>query len=110
MATMAKGLLMLSQKPRLMMDFSMEDMDTDLVLAMLDMAMESQLMDTPLLATTVKDLLMPMLVIFMVATDMDLVLAMVLDTVDTTTDELTAAAHKLKGNYMLFSSHMGRNR
>merc|ERR1711872_1080639 len=101
MATMVKGLLMLNQKPRLMLDFSMEDMD-----------MESQLMDTPLLATTVKDLLMPMLDIFMVATDMDLVLAMVLDTVDTTTDKLAAASYiqKLKSNYMLFSSHMGRNR
>merc|ERR1711872_21156 len=94
MATMAKGLLMLNQKPRLMLDFSMEDMDMDLVLAMLDMAMESQLMDTLLLATTVKDLLMPMLDIFMVATDMDLVLAMVLDTVDTTTDKLAAATCK----------------
>merc|ERR1712029_1145839 len=82
MATMAKGLLMLNQKPRLMLDFSMEDMDMDLVLAMLDTAMESQLMDTLLLATTVKDLLMPMLDIFMVAT------VMVLDTVDTTTDKL----------------------
>merc|ERR1712002_1115503 len=59
MATMAKGLLMLNQKPRLMLDFSMEDMDMDLVLAMLDTAMESQLMDTLLLATMVKDLLMP---------------------------------------------------
>merc|ERR1712002_1022545 len=85
MATMAKGLLMLNQKPRLMLDFSMEDMD---------MATESQLMDTLLLATTVKDLLMPMLDIFMVATDMDLVLAMVLDTVDTTTDKLAAATYK----------------
>merc|ERR1719474_2329392 len=94
MATMAKGLLMLSQKPRLMLDFSMEDMDMDLVLAMLDTAMESQLMDTPLLATMVKDLLMPMLDIFTVATEMDLVLAMVLDTVDTITDKLAAAAHK----------------
>merc|ERR1712112_235002 len=65
MATMAKGLLMLNQKPRLMLDFSMEDMDMDLVLAMLDTAMESQLMDTLLLATTVKDLLMPILDIFM---------------------------------------------
>merc|ERR1712198_579861 len=90
MDTMAKGLLTLSQRLRLMLDFSMEDMDMDLVLAMLDTAMESQLMDTLLLATTVKDLLMPMLDIFMVATVMDLVLAMVLDTVDTTTDKLAA--------------------
>merc|ERR1712083_459502 len=94
MDTMAKDLLMLSQKPRLMLDFSMEDMDMDLVLAMLDTAMDSQLMDTPLLATMVKDLLMPMLDIFTVAMDMDLVLAMVLDTVDTTTDKLAAAAYK----------------
>merc|ERR1712002_167223 len=82
------------ERLRPMLDFSMEDMDMDLVLAMLDTAMESQLMDTLLLATTVKDLLMLMLDIFMVATDMDLVLAMVLDTVDTTTDKLAAATYK----------------
>merc|ERR1711915_247674 len=85
---------LLRERLRPMLGFSMEDTDMDLVLAMLDTAMDSQLMDTPLLATTVKDLLMPMLDIFMVATDMDLVLAMVLDTVDTTTDKLAAAAHK----------------
>merc|ERR1712228_1028652 len=94
MATMAKDLLTLSQKPRLMLDFSKEDMDMVLVLAMLDMAMESLLMDTQLLATMVKDLLMPMLDIFTVATDMDLVLAMALDTVDTITDKLAAATYK----------------
>merc|ERR1711915_1143217 len=94
MDTMAKDLQMLSQKPRLMLDFSMEDMDMVLVLAMLDMAMESLLMDTQLLATMGKDLLMPMLDIFMVATDMDLVLAMDLDTVDTITDKLAAATYK----------------
>merc|ERR1712234_78945 len=82
------------EKLRPMLGFSTEDMDMDLVLAMLDMAMESLLMDTPLLATTEKDLLMPMLDIFMVAMDMDLVLAMVLDTVDTTTDKLAAATYK----------------
>merc|ERR1712198_570216 len=49
--TMARGLLMLSPRLRLMLDFSMEDMDMDLVLAMLDTAMESQLMDTLLLDT-----------------------------------------------------------
>merc|ERR1711872_1192683 len=90
MDTMAKGLLTLSQRLRLMLDFSMEDMDMDLVLAMLDMAMESLRMDTPLLATMVKDLLMPMPDIFMVATDMDLVLAMVLDTVATITVRISA--------------------
>merc|ERR1712189_37722 len=72
MDTMAKGLLTLSQRLRLMLDFSME------------------VMDTPLLATMVKDLLMPMPDIFMVATDMDLVLAMVLDTVATITVRISA--------------------
>merc|ERR1711915_393384 len=41
--TMVRGLLMLSQRPRLMLDFTMEDMDMVLdmsVLDMLDMAMD----------------------------------------------------------------------
>merc|ERR1712083_265796 len=49
MDTMAKDLLTLSQRLSLMLDFSMEDMDMVLALAMLDMAMESLLMDTQLL-------------------------------------------------------------
>merc|ERR1712083_1221251 len=79
----------LSQRLRLMQDFSMED--TGLVSDMLDMAMESLLMDTLLLDTMAKGLLMLMPDIFMVAMDMDLaldtVLAMVLDTMDTTMDK-----------------------
>merc|ERR1711915_862296 len=86
--TMAKDLLTLSQRLRLMLDFSMEDMDMVLVLAMLDMAMESLLMDTQLLDTMAKGLLMPD--IFMVATDMDLALDTVLGTVDTTMDKISA--------------------
>merc|ERR1711915_26053 len=89
MDTMAKDLLTLSQRLWLMLDFSMEDMDMVLVLAMLDMAMESLLMDT-----MAKGLLMLMPDIFMVAMDMDLaldtVLAMGLDTVDTTMDKTLA--------------------
>merc|ERR1712228_813633 len=89
MDTMVRDLLMLSQRLRLMQDFSMED--TGLVLVMLDMAMESLLMDTLLLAIMAKGLLMLMPDIFMVAMDMDLaldtVLAMDLDTVDTTMDK-----------------------
>merc|ERR1712228_923829 len=88
---MAKDLLTLSQRLRLMLDFSMEDMDMVLVSDMLDTAMESLLMDTLLLDTMAKGLLMLMPDIFMVAMDMDLaldtVLAMVLDTVDTTMDK-----------------------
>merc|ERR1711917_21440 len=38
--TMARDLLMLSQRPRLMPDFTMEDMDMVLVLVMLGMAMD----------------------------------------------------------------------
>merc|ERR1719474_2149417 len=87
MDTMVRDLLMLSQRLRLMQDFSMED--TGLVLDMLDMAMESLL-----LAIMAKGLLMLMPDIFMVAMDMDLaldtVLAMVLDTVDTTMDKTLA--------------------
>merc|ERR1719474_1831722 len=87
---MAKDLLTLSQRLRLMLDFSMEDMDMVLVLAMLDMAMESLLMDTQLLDTMAKGLLMLMLDIFMVDMDMDLVLDTVLGTVDTTMDKISA--------------------
>merc|ERR1719167_288655 len=85
--TMVRELLMLSQRPRLMQDFSMEDMD--LVSAMLDMAMESLLMDTLLLAIMAKGLLMPMPDIFMVDMDLalDTVLAMVLDIVVSTMDK-----------------------
>merc|ERR1712083_1204908 len=72
MDTMVRDLLMLSQRPRLMQDFSMED--TGLVSDMLDTAMESLLMDTLLLAIMAKGLLMLMPDIFMVA--MDMVLAM----------------------------------
>merc|ERR1711915_49373 len=71
MDTMAKDLLMLSQRLRLMLDFSMEDMDMVLVLDMLDMAMVSLLMDTQLLDTMARGLLMLMLDIFMVDMDMD---------------------------------------
>merc|ERR1719431_2487598 len=69
MDTMVRDLLMLSQRLRLMQDFSMED--TGLVSDMLDTAMESLLMDTLLLAIMAKGLLMLMPDIFMVAMDMD---------------------------------------
>merc|ERR1712198_565581 len=54
---MARDLLMLSQRPRLMLDFTMEDMD--MVLAMLDMDMDMAIlpMDTPLLDTMARGLL-----------------------------------------------------
>merc|ERR1712228_548272 len=85
MDTMVRDLLMLSQRLRLMQDFSMEDMG--LVSDMLDTAMESLLMDTLLLVIMAKGLLMLMPDIFMVAMDMDLALDTVLDTVDTTMDK-----------------------
>merc|ERR1719304_107988 len=64
--TMAKDLLMLSQRPRLMLDSTMEDMDMVLamlvlampVLAMLDTDMDILPTDTPPLDTMAKDLLM----------------------------------------------------
>merc|ERR1712083_1112243 len=58
--TMVRDLLMLSQRPRLMLDSTMEDMDmvlAMLVLAMLDMDMAILLMDTPPLDTMARDLL-----------------------------------------------------
>merc|ERR1719167_759267 len=58
--TMARDLLMLSQRPRLMLDSTMEDMDmvlAMLVLAMLDMGMAILPMDTPLLDTMARGLL-----------------------------------------------------
>merc|ERR1711975_27462 len=104
--TMARGLLMLSPRLRLMLVFTMVDMDMVLdilVLAMpdldmLDLDMLPLPTDTPPLDTMARDLLMlsPRLRLMLVFTmvDMDLVLAMlvtdmdiplmVLDTVDTT--------------------------
>merc|ERR1711872_444556 len=52
---MARDLLMLSQRPRLMLDSTMEDMD--MVLAMLDLAMAILPMDTPPLDTMARGLL-----------------------------------------------------
>merc|ERR1719378_1646410 len=94
---MARGLLMLSPRLRLMLDSIMEVMDMVLdmlVLAMpdldtLDLDMLPLPMDTPPLDTMARGLLMLsqrlrlMLVLTMVVTDMDIPL-MVLDTVDTT--------------------------
>merc|ERR1711915_340719 len=90
MDTMVRDLLMLSQRLRLMQDFSMEDMDMVLVLAMLDMAMESVAMDMDLA--------------------LDTVLAMVLDTVDTTMDKPIAKclSKSSKATLMKFSANFGR--
>merc|ERR1712228_489390 len=107
--TMARGLLMLSLRLRLMLDSTMEDMDMVLdmlVLVMPDLDMLDTDMailptDTPPLDTMARGLLMPslrlmldstmevmdmvsaILVLAMLDTDMDIPL-MVLDTVDTT--------------------------
>merc|ERR1712228_724966 len=101
--TMARGLLRLSPRLRLMLDSTMEDMDMVLdmlVLAMpdldmLDTDMDILPMDTPPLDTMARGLLMldstmedmdmvsAILVLAMLDTDMDIPL-MVLDTVDTT--------------------------
>merc|ERR1712234_66729 len=95
----ARGLLMLSQRPRLMLVFTMEvtDMVLDMLVSdMLDMVMDIPPMDTPSLVTMARDLLMlslrPMLVFIM--EDMDMVLDMlvsdmlVLDMLDTDMDIL----------------------
>merc|ERR1712083_441575 len=58
--TTVRDLLMLSQRPRLMLDSTMEDMDmvlAMLVLAMLDMDMAILPMDTPPLDTMARGLL-----------------------------------------------------
>merc|ERR1719474_2171533 len=104
--TMARGLLMLSPRLRLMLDSTMEDMDMvlDMLvldipdLDMLDTDMDILPMDTPPLDTMARGLLMPSLrlrlmpdstmedmdmVSAILDTDMDILL-MVLDTVDTT--------------------------
>merc|ERR1711975_68682 len=102
--TMARDLLMLSQRLRLMLDSTMEDMATVLdmlVLAMLDL--DTLATDTPPLDTMARyllmlsqrlrlmlvftmvdmDMVLAILVLAMLVTDMDIPL-MVLDTVDTT--------------------------
>merc|ERR1711915_952084 len=104
--TMARGLLMLSPRLRLMLDSTMEDMDMVLDMLVLDtpdLDMLDTDMDIPPLDTMARDLLMPslrlrlmldstmedmdmvsaILVLAMLDTDMDIPL-MVLDTVDTT--------------------------
>merc|ERR1712054_463339 len=84
--TMARDLLMLSQRPRLMLDSTMEDMD--MVLAMLDMDMAILPMDTPPLDTMARGLLKlsqrPRLMLDSTMLDMAMViLPMALATVDT---------------------------
>merc|ERR1712198_213913 len=86
--TMAKDLLMLSQRPRLMLDLIMEDMDMVLamlvlampVLAILDTDMDILPTDTPPLDTMERDLLMlsqrPKLMLDSTMEDMGMVLDM----------------------------------
>merc|ERR1719357_2246033 len=93
--TMARGLLMLSPRLRLMLDSTMEDMDMVLDMLVLDipdldmpdMDMDILPMDTPPLDTMARGLLMPSqrlrLMLDSTMEDMDIPL-MVLDTVDTT--------------------------
>merc|ERR1711872_831871 len=83
--TMVRDLLMLSQRPRLMLDSTTEDMDMAmglamLVLAMLDTDMDILPMDTPPLDTMERDLLMlsqrPRLMLDFTTEDMAMVMDM----------------------------------
>merc|ERR1719419_980143 len=83
--TTVRDLLMLSQRPRLMLDSTMEDMDMVLdldmlVSVMLDMDMDILPMDTPPLDTMARDLLMlsqrPRLMLDFTMEAMDMVLDM----------------------------------
>merc|ERR1712111_109031 len=93
---MVRDLLMLSQRPRLMLDSTMEDMAMVLampVLAMLDTDMDILPTDTPPLDTMERDLLMlsqrPRLMLDSTTEDMAMVLAMlVLAMLDTDMDIL----------------------
>jgi len=85
--TMVRDLLMLSQRPRLMLDSTMEVMDMVLdldmlVLVMLDTDMDILPMDTPPLDTMARDLLMlsqrPRLMPDFTMEDMDMVLVLVM--------------------------------
>merc|ERR1711915_891651 len=108
--TMARGLLMLSQRLRPMLDSTMEDMAMVLdmlVLAMLDLDMldldmPPLPMDTPPLDTmargllmlsprprlmldfTMEDMAMVLAILVLVTLDMDMVIPLMVDTVDTT--------------------------
>merc|ERR1711872_430235 len=82
---MVRDLLMLSQRPRLTLDSTMEDMDMVLdldmlVSVMLDTDMDILPMDTPPLDTMARDLLMlsqrPRLMLDFTMEDMDMVLDM----------------------------------
>merc|ERR1711931_504033 len=66
LATMARGLLMLSQRLKLMLVFCMEPMDMVLVLDMLDSDMDIPVLDTP--DMVVMDLDMAVLAMLVLAT------------------------------------------
>merc|ERR1719320_2028265 len=75
LATMARGLLMLSLRLKLMLVFSMEPMDMVPVLDMLDLDMDIQVLD--MLGMVVMDLAMAVLdMLGLVVTDLDTVLDM----------------------------------
>merc|ERR1712212_215875 len=66
LATMARGPLMVSQKPKLMLVFSMEPMAMVLVLDMLDLDMDIPVLDMP--DMVVMDLAMAVLAMLVLAT------------------------------------------
>merc|ERR1719309_1397122 len=89
---MARGLLMLSPRLRLMLDSTMEDMDMVLDMLVLDIPpldtmarglLMPSLRLRPMLDSTMEDMVSAILVLAMLDMDMDIPL-MVLDTVDTT--------------------------
>merc|ERR1712033_73493 len=97
LATMARDLLMLSQRLRLMLVFSMEDMDMVLGLDMLALDMDTPVLDMLdmedmvlamavsamlVLATMVRDLLMPSLRLMLVCIMEDMDMVLVLDMLD----------------------------
>merc|ERR1712168_1268868 len=83
LATMARGLLMLSQRLKLMLVFCMEPMDMVLVLDMLDSDM-----DIPVLATMARGLLMLSQRLILVCTMVDMDMVLVWDMLDLDMDIL----------------------
>merc|ERR1711931_545971 len=103
LATMARGLLMLSQRLKLMLVFCMEPMDMVLVLDMLDSDMDIPVLDTPdmvvmdldmavlamlVLATMARGLLMLSQRLMLVCTMVDMDMVLVWDMLDLDMDIL----------------------
>merc|ERR1711915_394685 len=86
--TMARDLLMLSQRLRPMLDSTMVDMDMAILPTDMDTMARGLLMLSPrprlMLDSTMEDMVMVLAILVLVTLDMDMDIPLMVDTVDTT--------------------------